>query len=433
MLTQASAFRLAGTLVLCGLLSPLTSSGALLAHEPRPEAVEEAIRRSLPILQSDGEAWLEGRIPIQGGQGCVSCHQVPFGIWGLEEAGRAGIVLDAARSADLARRAAEFIASPGTARAMSWGPLVLAASDSEQMIHAGFPAFALQAQGPDGHWDAKGQFPEQRRPLAETNAVATMWTMLALRSFGAPEAAADSSTDAITKTIERAYRSLTGREGGESTEYVLLRSLIEERLGQSAAGKDLLDRLLARQNADGGWSWLPNEESNALSTGQVLYRLSLVRPPRTPEQDRAVERATAYLVETQAEGGLWPVASVLTSEGAKPSKDYVYSYWGTAWATIGLARTRPPDDPIAPRRLSERMTISLVEAPLRVVASYFAARLGAELDLDTELLARPVTIELDHQSLRIGLDALCDQIRCAWRLDLSRRPPRLQFVRREAL
>src|SRR5438477_227276 len=37
-------------------------------------------------------------------------------------------------------------------------------------------------QRPEGHWEASGQFSSQRRPRRESDAAATMWTLLALTS-----------------------------------------------------------------------------------------------------------------------------------------------------------------------------------------------------------------------------------------------------------
>ena len=119
--------------------------GETVAPEPDPAAVEQtaeptpgvaraevqqAIESASAVLLSDGDAWMEGTAPFQDGSGCVSCHQVPYGVWGLHAAARAGIVVDAESSADLTRRAVAFIDDPGTGRPMSWSPMMLALGEA---------------------------------------------------------------------------------------------------------------------------------------------------------------------------------------------------------------------------------------------------------------------------------------------------------------
>ena len=41
---------------------------------------------------------------------------------------------------------------------------------------------------------------------------------------------------------------------------------------------------------------------------------------------------------TQGADGVWITASELVSTEPDEAKDYIYDYWGTTWATIGLSR-----------------------------------------------------------------------------------------------
>ena len=62
---------------------------AVVATAPEPPAAapavahagsRPAIERALGVLLTDGDAWMEGSAPFQDGDGCVSCHQVPYGV-----------------------------------------------------------------------------------------------------------------------------------------------------------------------------------------------------------------------------------------------------------------------------------------------------------------------------------------------------------------
>ena len=80
-------------LVLFTLLTSMlfVSTGASANDDFNATDIRKAIEKSLPYLEKDGIAWMEGRIPIQNGSACVSCHQVPFGIWSQNEAKSRGI------------------------------------------------------------------------------------------------------------------------------------------------------------------------------------------------------------------------------------------------------------------------------------------------------------------------------------------------------
>ena len=76
------------------------------ATPPVTAEIARSIEAALPVLLADGDAWMEGRAPFQDGDGCVSCHQVPYGVWALSAAEDKGIVADAA-----ARKGARFAGS----------------------------------------------------------------------------------------------------------------------------------------------------------------------------------------------------------------------------------------------------------------------------------------------------------------------------------
>jgi hypothetical protein len=126
-----------------------------------------------------------------------------------------------------------------------------------------------------------------------------------------------------------------------SHQAIAMRLLVYERLGKPAeqAGP-LLDSLLRLQNADGGWSQTGTMKSDAFATGLSLYALA---GRKRPGAEAAVGRARAFLVKTQQPDGSWPMASRRAEpSGPGPARDLrPIKYVGTAWATIGLARSGP--------------------------------------------------------------------------------------------
>jgi squalene-hopene/tetraprenyl-beta-curcumene cyclase len=289
-----------------------------------------AVERALPFLERDGTEWMEGRNRFQGGKGCVSCHHVGFALWSHREAQRAGVPIPAERIRELEKKARASIADPAEGRPVSWSQLLLG-----REIPAGagedwrsFQGHLAAGQHQQGYWEASGQFSSQRRPSRESDAAATMWAMLALASL-------DQRDD---PSLERALAWVRSAPPGVSNEWLVGRLLVERRFGTEPAAGELLRRLIGQQHPDGGWSWLADQPSNAFSTGETLYALRLAGlAPGHP----AVRRGTEYLLTSQHPDGTWTVPGGLISGKSSASRDYIYKYWATAWAAIGLARAEP--------------------------------------------------------------------------------------------
>jgi hypothetical protein len=337
---------------------PASTSAPAVAAPDRASAsldARAAVERALPFLARDGAWWLAGGKDVPGRGGCITCHHVALALWSHSEAERAGVDVTGDTVVKLRGDARRFFTrSPDEVKPVGTEQLLLGVRASvpdqpEQQWRRQLQRRLVADQESNGSWQAGGQFPAQRRPAAESDAVATMWALLALDSIDPREPApVDSRT--------RALAWLGRQPEGVSNEWLALRLLLERRLGNAAPAQALLTRLLERQRPDGGWSWLapptaaarprsprpaavPAGTSDALSTGQILYALRLAGlGPEHP----AASRASDYLLGTQRPDGTWSVPSELVSKkGRRGTIDYVYRYWGTAWATIGLARMLP--------------------------------------------------------------------------------------------
>jgi hypothetical protein len=282
------------------------------------QKVRAAVERSLPFIEKKGVEWMRDRK-------CTSCHQVTFMLWSHREALEHGIAVDAKKLDVWTEWSIEYTLTTKTDKGERGGgidtmaQLLLARGTNADPRYREIADLMLVLQKEDGHFDAGGQLPSQRRPKNETNEVTTQWVLLALQSL--------PSEEALKSVQERAATWLADRKPGKSNESLALAALFTR-------SDELLQKLLESQNDDGGWSWLIGEASDALATGQTLYLLGRWGAAVDPQR---IQRARDFLIKTQREDGSWKVASTK----AKPKNDDTSTYWGTCWAAIGLLRTLP--------------------------------------------------------------------------------------------
>ena len=329
----------------CAFLPKAAKEGAVAVVDPAPptelqrslSATQEdgalarlAIARSLPFIEAQGVAWMRGEVSIQEGAACVSCHHVNYAVWGLTEAQRIGLEAPGGDIAWLTEAAIDFMAQPDKARSMSIGPMLLGMQEAHAGVHPVLAERLVDLQTSSGRWRARGQFPDQRRPVAESDAVATMWSLLVL-----PDAELASS-----EAAKAAMAWLQDAPAGVGYEWLAAKMLLAQALGDEPTAAEVQAELLAGQNPDGGWGWLPGDASNAFSTGQALYALSRMGLLAEDGADaRACDRAQRFLIADQSDDGSWPVPSAAISSEPNEERDVIYHFWGTAWATIGLARS----------------------------------------------------------------------------------------------
>ena len=374
----------------------LAVTSLLLALAQDDAAVRGSIGRSLPYLEKGGVAWMQNRA-------CLSCHHVPFLLWSHQVAQAKGIPLDAQKLAawtDWAREEStkqrerlrlspeglealrgEEIPAETLAKLASF-PQKFGGNKEEVYLHelgklltpdelvrhrpallrhatrgkgdgggldsmaqlllggvyGGESEFAAstrarirEVQKPDGSWKPGGQLFSMNRSAAEATQLTTMWAELALL---------ENSEAASKESITRASSFLKDAPPGKVLEGLVVRLLLSAKRGESSADpKDLV----ARQNPDGGWSSLHGAGSDAFATGQALYALSAVGAEGAAE---AIRHGRKFLIDAQGEDGSWSVPpAALTTPKRTPetmqSLDPIYRYWGSAWATIGLAATLP--------------------------------------------------------------------------------------------
>jgi hypothetical protein len=192
-------------------------------------------------------------------------------------------------------------------------------------------------QEPDGAWlwsptPAKNRPP----PVFESDELATLLADLVVGAYDSGDVEQKS---ARRESREHAATWLDKSSTAETIQVQAFRLLRDLRGGKSRKEVSArVSRLLSAQNKDGGWSPEKDVPSDAYATGQVLYVLSAagIKPER-----QEVQRAISFLALNQQPDGSWFVAP-RAHPGEKPfSNPSPISYYGSAWATMGLMRMAP--------------------------------------------------------------------------------------------
>ena len=391
-------------LLICSLAFSATVFASDVSAAESPPAsgrVRGAVERSLPYIEKVGTDWMRERK-------CNSCHNVTFLVWSHSEAALRGFKIDRAKLAEwtkwsladslsdrfwfmLRPRAMASLKADGFSEALlaklkplegktyitrqeylhaleeaigaeklaanqerllkaatlpnnGGGPDTLSqlllwpsASDqdkSEKEQFAAIRSLLLEWQEPDGSWRAAGQLPSLKwAGEKEMHQATTMWSLLAV-SAGKP------TEKALVRSRERALESLKESTPGTTLQSLALQLIITHKFGEPAHKEALLKELVGRQFADGGWGWVKeNKGSDAFATGQALYALGIIG---RNGNDPVVSRAWEFLLRTQDKDGSWPVPQEAINTRRRGLN--VYTFWGTAWATIGMLQTLPAAD-----------------------------------------------------------------------------------------
>ena len=206
----------------------------------------------------------------------------------------------------------------------------------------------LASQTAEGNWPTGGQ-------SSNPPETATGWALFALATRDSSLKAEGAATSDLAKLInandeaskkatERArawLKTLKEDPAKDLTEQLVVRLLVEASSGEPGRVDQRTAGLTARQNTDGGWSVDPKlgQPSDAFATGMALYALS-----RTGDKPDTA-KARGFLLRTQQPDGSWRVPTTafhpLTGKPRDARTDEVYTYWGTAWAALGLLSTLP--------------------------------------------------------------------------------------------
>lgn len=333
-----------GVAVICLTISSATTAYSVEpTKKAPPEQARKAVERALSFIESDAIKWRKEKT-------CATCHHGTFTVWVLSEAKNQGYPVSADTLKDMTtwtKERLKDIDKPRDTR-MGWNMVNTPAVYLSTMAQVIPKQDALSAdelkqiaghlvrhQETNGSWAWSIAPPKNAPPpVFESDEVVTLLASTFLQSQ-LPADAKEKSP--IRDSRENALTWLGKTKPSDSTQALALRLFRDMRAGKTPKELDAgIEQLLARQNKDGGWGQIKDSASDAYATGQALYFLNIagVKSNR-PE----IERAVAFLVNTQKENGSWPMTS-RAHPGEKPmTKPEPITYFGSAWGTLGLLRT----------------------------------------------------------------------------------------------
>lgn len=296
------------------------------------------VERSLAFLEQDARTWRKAH-------GCATCHHGVMTAWALAEAKREGYPVERAVLEEMITWAKDrFVPRPGQSVSPQPGrvPTLAAALLSQAtFVHpaalspdelARIAAQMVGRQMADGAWSTP-PLKNGPPPVFESRETMTLWIAMTL-DRSASVAYADAS--AAREAFARAVSWLETNEPADTTQAHALRLLMDVRAGRGANDlRSRVDRLLARQQTDGGWAQAPDLGSDAYATGQALY---ILRAAGVPADRADIRRAVTFLVERQRDDGSWPMTSRAQQGHAGSTNPVPITYFGSAWATLGLVR-----------------------------------------------------------------------------------------------
>lgn len=327
------------TLLLVAL--PQFVSGDEPAHKPSQASVRTAIERGLKVLGKAARNYPEHRQ-------CFSCHHQTLPLLAMREAKKSGFAIES----ELFDSQIQFtrISFSGLKDALESGSgiggrsmtvayglwtLDIGRQSPDELTQA-LVTFLLKNQRDDGSWRP----PSHRPPLEESEVACTV-----LAAYRLVKYASDDQKSEARQAVERATAWLGRAELGsqEDRNFRLWGlSLLDGDATQiAAARRDVLNA----QRDGGGWSQLPDMDSDAYATGQALYALGETGGSEPDAPDGAVLRGVRFLLETQDEDGSWMVKTrskpvqVFFDNGDPHGESQFISIAATGWAVAALAKS----------------------------------------------------------------------------------------------
>ncbi|MEE3367870.1 MAG: prenyltransferase/squalene oxidase repeat-containing protein [Planctomycetota bacterium] len=325
--------------LMCVLYVGSIISTPVNADGPSHEAIDAAIRKSLPLLATAAAGSSEHRQ-------CFTCHGHAMPVLALVAAKGRGFTIDEKNlqaqldhtAADLARGKANYLKGRGQGGGHTRAGYALwmlqaggVKPDDVTAAVTGYLVFDEKAE----HWKSSAN-----RPPSEKSPFAS--TYVALRGLAA------FGTSAQSKRIDmRKQKTLAWllHEQATDTEDRVFRLLSLGHLDAAPdAVKPAAEQLIKTQRQDGGWSQIADAKSDAYATGSVLFALHHAAGISIDHD--VYQRGLKFLLSAQLNDGSWHVRSrskpfqTYYESGFPHGKDQFISMHASSWATLALLLTR---------------------------------------------------------------------------------------------
>jgi hypothetical protein len=314
------------------------------ADGDQQEAIESAIRKSIPLLEKGAAGHRDQRT-------CFTCHGQTLPVLALVAANQRGFTIDKDNLQSQVKRAADhmkrgrknYLIGRGqggghtTAGYALWTMEVGGAKPDEVTTAVG--AYLVWDKKAD-HWRSSSNRP----PSEGSHFTATYLAVRALDVFGAKEQA-----DLIASRKKKSLDWLL-RTKAKDTEDRVFRLLALHRLdADSDTIRAAAKQLIESQRDDGGWAQIADLKSDAYATGSALF--SLHEAEQIEVGDPVYRRGLRFLLQDQRDDGSWFVKSRSKpfqkhfESGFPHGKDQFISITGSGWATLALSLAAPEREP----------------------------------------------------------------------------------------
>ena len=328
------------------ICSPLFAEDTLPLKQPTREAVIDAVKRGLSLLEKAAKNYPEHR-------DCFACHHQTVPLAAMREVRRIGLTIDEPLFDDTVKFVRSYFSRhtdemkqgrgiPGRAFMVGYGAWSFELADVElpDDLRAAMAQYVIQRQEPDGRWR-----PASIRPPSEQSEV--MNTVLALRVLRPKLSARPFASDAewfvtAEATEQRALQWLNEAPLKWQEDFVARLWSLHWFGDDNNQRSELVRKIVERQQSDGGWAAEDNLKSEAYSTGLTLF--ALLDTGESPTS-AAITRGLAHLLNTQHADGSWLVETrakpvqVFFDNGDPHGKNQFISISATGWSIAALARS----------------------------------------------------------------------------------------------